>query len=155
MFFKRTFLFGNVRHEHLPKPFKSWLNRRGLHSVWHDFKNGLLASLLAWNVCKPSWAQECQIQEEIVHSSQLNADRTIHIYLPASYEKETQRRYPVLYLHDGQNIFSTGGTNCAFGWGSWQLDKTADELARAQKMQEVIMVAVDNSAIAWRNMTGG
>jgi enterochelin esterase-like enzyme len=52
----------------------------------------------------------------------------------------------VLYVQDGQNIFSPAGTNCAFGWGSWQLDKTADELARAKKMQEIIMVAVDNSA---------
>jgi enterochelin esterase-like enzyme len=51
----------------------------------------------------------------------------------------------VLYLHDGQNVFSSAGTNCAFGWGSWELDRTVDALCRAGKMQEIIMVAVDNS----------
>jgi enterochelin esterase-like enzyme len=72
-------------------------------------------------------------------------NRGIHIYLPPSYGTEPQRRYPVLYLHDGQNVFSSAGTNVAFGWGNWELDKTADELSRAGKMREIIMVAVDNS----------
>ncbi|MDD5140597.1 MAG: alpha/beta hydrolase-fold protein [Verrucomicrobiales bacterium] len=72
-------------------------------------------------------------------------NRGIHIYLPPSYSTQPQRRYPVLYLHDGQNVFSSAGTNAAFGWGSWELDKTADALARAGKMQEIIMVALDNS----------
>jgi predicted alpha/beta superfamily hydrolase len=51
----------------------------------------------------------------------------------------------VLYLHDGQNVFSSAGTNISFGWGSWDLDKTADELCRAGKMKEIILVAVDNT----------
>jgi enterochelin esterase-like enzyme len=72
-------------------------------------------------------------------------NRGVHIYLPPSYAAEPQRRFPVLYLQDGQNVFSSAGTNAAFGWGSWQLDRTVDELSRAGKMQEIIMVAVDNS----------
>jgi predicted alpha/beta superfamily hydrolase len=80
-----------------------------------------------------------------VPSRILGWNRAIHIYLPPSYESNPQRRYPVLYLHDGQNAFSSAGTNCAFGWGSWELDKTADELCRSGKMREIIMVAVDNS----------
>ena len=72
-------------------------------------------------------------------------NRGVHVYLPPSYGTEPQRRYPVLYLHDGQNVFSSAGTNCAFGWGSWELDKTADELARAGKLREIIMVAANNS----------
>jgi enterochelin esterase-like enzyme len=90
--------------------------------------------------------QESLIKDEVVPSQVLGTDRNIHVYLPPSYEQETNRRYPVFYVQDGQNIFSTAGTNCAFGWGSWQLDRTADELVRAKKMQEIIMVAVDNSA---------
>ena len=64
---------------------------------------------------------------------------------PDFYPTQPLRRYPVLYLHDGQNVFSSAGTNAALGWGNWELDKTADELSRAGKMQEIIMVAVDNS----------
>jgi len=72
-------------------------------------------------------------------------NRGVHVYLPPSYATRPQRRYPVLYLHDGQNVFSSAGTNCAFGWGSLELDRTVDALCRAGKMQEIIMVAVDNS----------
>jgi enterochelin esterase-like enzyme len=117
------------------------------------FQKWFLAGLIALNL-RASRGQECQIKEEIVHSRRLGADRAIHIFLPASYQTDPQRRYPVLYVQDGQNIFSPAGTNCAFGWGSWQLDKTADGLTRAGKMQEIIMVAVDNSP-ARRGEYGG
>jgi enterochelin esterase-like enzyme len=90
--------------------------------------------------------QERLAKDEVIASQSLGANRVIHVYLPPSYAKDARRRYPVLYIQDGQNIFSSAGTNSAFGWGSWQLDKTADALARAKKMQEVILVAVDNSA---------
>jgi enterochelin esterase-like enzyme len=77
-------------------------------------------------------------------ASKFIGSRGIHIYLPPSYDSQPARRYPVLYLHDGQNVFSSAGTNCAFGWGSWELDKTADDLSRSNLMREVIMVGVDN-----------
>lgn len=51
----------------------------------------------------------------------------------------------MLYLHDGQNAFTTVGDHVAFGWGNWQLDKTVTELSGAGKMQEIILVAVDCS----------
>jgi predicted alpha/beta superfamily hydrolase len=60
----------------------------------------------------------------------------------------------VLYLHDGQNVFSSAGTNICFGWGGWDLDKTADELCRAGKMQEIILVAVDNSNARYAEYCG-
>lgn len=81
-------------------------------------------------------------------------NRGLHIYLPPSYGTEPLRRYPVLYLHDGQNVFSSAGTNIAFGWGNWELDKTADELSRAGKMHEIIMVAVDNSRDRYLELCG-
>ena len=81
-------------------------------------------------------------------------NRGVHLYLPSSYSTQPQRRYPVLYLHDGQNVFSSAGTNCAFGWGSWELDRTVDALCRAGKMQEIIMVAVDNSFARMEEYSG-
>ena len=92
------------------------------------------------------WSAERYITEA-VSSKVLGQERTVRIYLPASYERTSERRYPVLYLHDGQNVFSFAGTNVGFGWGSWELDKTADELSNNGKMREVIMVAVDNSGL--------
>ncbi len=83
--------------------------------------------------------------DQTITSKFLGADRTIHICLPASYTNEPARRYPVLYLHDGQNVFSSAGPYVSFGWGNWGLDQTADALSRAKKMRDVIMVAVENS----------
>ena len=80
--------------------------------------------------------------------------RRVPIYLPPSYDRNFSGRFPVLYLHDGQNVFSTAGTNVAFGWGSWELDRTVDELSRAGKMQEIIMVAVNNSAARMTEYSG-
>jgi predicted alpha/beta superfamily hydrolase len=72
-------------------------------------------------------------------------NRGVHVYLPPSYRTQPDLRYPVLYLHDGQNVFSSAGADATFGWGSWELDRTVDELSRAGRMQEIIMVGVDNS----------
>jgi enterochelin esterase-like enzyme len=52
----------------------------------------------------------------------------------------------VLYLHDGQNVFSSSGTDTTFGWGTWELDRTVDELCRQGKMQEIMMIGVDSSS---------
>jgi len=103
---------------------------------------GLSALLLS---LQAATGQGQLVPEEAIASRFLGGSRTIHVYLPPSYKKESKRRYPVLYLHDGQNVFSPAGTNVAFGWGNWELDRTVDKLCRAGKMQEIIMVGVDNS----------
>ncbi|HXI71855.1 MAG TPA: alpha/beta hydrolase-fold protein [Verrucomicrobiae bacterium] len=101
-----------------------------------------------------TFAQSGSLLDTNLPSKFFGWNRGIHIYLPPSYSTQPQRRYPVLYLHDGQNVFSSAGTNAAFGWGSWELDKTADELSRAGKMQEIIMVTVDNSFARYEEYCG-
>ena len=44
-------------------------------------------------------------QKQVIHSNNLNEDRTYQIYLPASYTWALDRRYPVLYVLDGQTHF--------------------------------------------------
>ncbi|MBK9139454.1 MAG: alpha/beta hydrolase [Verrucomicrobia bacterium] len=83
------------------------------------------------------------VREERLPSAALGAERMVRVYLPASYHAEPTRRYPVLYVHDGQNAFTTAGRDAAFGWGSWELDRIATELAAAGRLREIIMVAVD------------
>src|SRR5690349_5970673 len=80
-----------------------------------------------------------------IASKLLGTNRTVRVCLPAGYET-SRRRYPVLYIHDGQNAFSTVGDHVAFGWGNWRLDQTVDALAAAGKMRQIILVAVDCSA---------
>jgi predicted alpha/beta superfamily hydrolase len=98
-------------------------------------------------------AEERFLNQEVA-SRFLNATRTVHVYLPPSYAQKPNYRYPVLYLHDGQNLFSSAGTNICFGWGSWELDKTADGLCREKKMQEIILVTIDNSPARYAEYCG-
>ncbi|KAI9026961.1 Alpha/Beta hydrolase protein [Hyaloraphidium curvatum] len=72
-------------------------------------------------------------------------DRLVRVYLPPSYEDPAKgdKRYPVLYAHDGQNLFSTLGPGAAFGWGPWEIDLWIDRLVHLRLMREVIVVAFD------------
>jgi len=108
---------------------------------------------IIWAIVQCAKGEQRLVQEEFP-SRFLGTARMVRIYLPPSYGQETRKRYPVLYLHDGQNVYSSAGTNVAFGWGNWELDKTADELSRKGKMQEIIMVAVDNSPARYAEYCG-
>ena len=68
--------------------------------------------------------------------------RDIIVWLPPSYEKNMDKRYPVLYAHDGQNLFDL--STSSFGV-DWQLDETADSLIRQGKINEMIIVGIYNT----------
>jgi predicted alpha/beta superfamily hydrolase len=72
----------------------------------------------------------------------LNSPRDIIVWLPPSYDSATTRRFPVLYMQDGQNVFDP---TTSFGGVDWQADEVADSLIRHGAMQEVIIVAIGNS----------
>ena len=68
--------------------------------------------------------------------------RDIIVWLPPSYEKNTDKRYPVLYAHDGQNLFDP--STSSFGI-DWQLDETVDSLIMQNKIDEMIIVGIYNT----------
>ncbi|MCU7496169.1 MAG: histidine kinase [Ignavibacteria bacterium] len=68
--------------------------------------------------------------------------RDVIVWLPPSYAKDNNRRYPVLYMHDGQNIIDPNTSS--FGY-DWQVDETSDSLIKAGRMQEVIIVGINNT----------
>jgi predicted alpha/beta superfamily hydrolase len=76
------------------------------------------------------------------HSRYLPCDRDIIVYLPPDYDESPGRRYPVLYLHDGQNLFDE---ETAFCGNEWHADETAEDLIRHGEMQPVIMVGIYNT----------
>ena len=69
----------------------------------------------------------------------LGRERTLRLYLPPSYESAPDRRYPVIYMHDGQNLFDDA-TSYA---GEWGVDETMDAFARTRGF-EAIVVGIDN-----------
>lgn len=77
------------------------------------------------------------------HSDVLGAARRVWIYLPPAYEQEPERRYPVLYLQDGQNVFD--GATAFIAGREWEVDETAQRLIRERRVEPLIVVAVDNA----------
>ena len=65
------------------------------------------------------------------------------VYLPPMYDAELDRRYPVLYLQDGQNLFDP---DTSFIPGNyWRVGETADELIMSGAVEPLIIVGIYNT----------
>ena len=65
--------------------------------------------------------------------------RAIRIYHPPGYEENTLRRFPVLYMQDGQNLFFPEES---FLGNEWQVDETMDRLDQMNALRKAIVVGV-------------
>ena len=100
---------------------------------WHDSTSSAASAPK-----KSTATRSVSILSDSFAIPQLGRHRRVWIYLPLGYAKGT-RRYPVLYMHDGQNVFDAAASFA----GEWGVDETLDSLrARA------IIVAVDNGGNA-------
>jgi len=77
-----------------------------------------------------------------VSSQFLAPDRDIVIYTPPGYDEATTTRYPVLYMHDGQNLMDPATS--AFGV-AWEIDDTATTLIDDSRMEPIIIVGIYNT----------
>ena len=92
-----------------------------------------------------------------LYSPQLDNQRDIFVYLPPSYAS-SDRHFPVLYMHDGQNLFDA---ETSFA-GEWQVDESMELLS--EEGIEAIVVGIPNagndrldeySPFAMSNLGGG
>ena len=75
-------------------------------------------------------------------SINLNNKRDIIVWLPPSYNDDMGKRYPVLYMHDGQNIVDP--STSAFQT-DWQIDEAADSLIKQELIEPIIIVGIYNT----------
>ena len=75
----------------------------------------------------------------------LSSARSILVYVPKGYDEDSERRYPVLYLHDGQNLID-GKTSHVPGV-TWNVHHTTDRLIAEGKIQPLIMVGIYNAGM--------
>jgi predicted alpha/beta superfamily hydrolase len=70
--------------------------------------------------------------------------RTVRVLLPPGYAdgKNRTKRYPVLYLNDGQNLFDAATS--IFNPIEWQVDEAVDRLIRLNRVSPLIIVGIDN-----------
>lgn len=82
-----------------------------------------------------------QIERHVSTSAYLRNTRGIDVYLPPGYNP-SQRRYPVLYMHDGNNLFFK---EIAFGGMPWGIDRVLNHLIAIQRVPPLIVVGVYNT----------
>lgn len=86
-------------------------------------------------------SKNVRVADTAFYMPQLKTKRTIRVYLPSGYATGKER-YPVLYMHDGQNLFD----ETLNPFGEWGVDEYLDS---AQK--KCIIIAIDNGANARMN----
>lgn len=99
---------------------------------WEDAGDGGANSTAAANV---------EIMDENFYIPQLDRTRRIWLYLPPDYHT-TDKSYPVIYMHDGQNLFDQA---TSFS-GEWEVDETLNQLHAAGD-HGAIVVGIDNGGI--------
>lgn len=79
------------------------------------------------------------------HSRIFHNTRFLRVWLPPGYDdpQNAGRRYPVLYLNDGQNLFESA---TSFTGVEWQVDETAERLIHEGTVPPMIMVGIDNAS---------
>ncbi len=105
------------------------------------------------------WMDDFAVEKEKLHTAsanvkiidtafympQLNRYRRIWLYLPPNYQS-SNKKYPVLYMHDGQNLFDAP----ASAYGEWGVDECMDSLL-AKGKQASIIVGIDNGGATRTN----
>lgn len=81
-----------------------------------------------------------EFQSRVFHNT-----RFLRVWLPPGYDdpQNAGRKYPVLYLNDGQNLFEPA---ISFTGVEWQVDETADRLIREAVIPPMIIVGIDNAS---------
>lgn len=75
---------------------------------------------------------------EALDMSPLDKKRKVWIYLPESYHTSA-KNYPVMYMHDAQNLFDQALSYS----GEWEVDETLDKLAKTTNL-EMIIIGIDH-----------
>jgi predicted alpha/beta superfamily hydrolase len=75
-------------------------------------------------------------------SAALGTTRRVWVYLPPQYAAEPARRFPVLYLQDGQNVFD--GATAFLAGKEWEVDETVERLSSEGRIEPLVVVAVES-----------
>ncbi len=121
-------------------------NRRGTATAGEDT---LRIAVAAWRDAfeKPA-ARVSSITGDVrrhpAFASRHVLPRDVIVWLPPGYDAQADRRYPVVYFHDGQNVLD-GATSFIPGQ-EWRADEAADRLVRSGRVPPFLIVAVSNTS---------
>lgn len=111
----------------------------------------LMLLLPLWLVAytAPAQPNSGHVEHHANFPSKLVKARHVDVWLPAGYPKPG-KRYPVLYIHDGQNLFNP---KTSYGGTAWEVDSVLSQLISAGKVQECIVVGVWNTDLRFQEYT--
>lgn len=78
-----------------------------------------------------------------LYSEELKANKELSIYLPPTYFTSS-KFYPVIYMHDGQNVFDPKSSS--YG-EEWSIDETMNKLISNHEINEAIIVAIHTNNV--------
>ena len=70
-------------------------------------------------------------------------DRVVRVVVPTGYDERRPDAYPLLLLHDGQNLFAEGST--APGGGSWRVDRAVEALVASGRIPPIVVAGIDHA----------
>lgn len=104
-------------------------------------------AMLALLMAVPAWGQtDGRLIEWTDVSSVHVQPRNVTIWLPPGYD-QSSRRYPVIYMHDGQNVFTPGR---AYGGEEWGVDEALSRMMAAGRTRGAIVVGIWNTNLRGR-----
>lgn len=74
--------------------------------------------------------------------------RTLRVLVPPRYNRDRNKKYPVLYLNDGQNLFHVRTAQSK--WSEWGVDETYKDLLAYREIEPIIIVGIDNAGKSGR-----
>lgn len=98
-----------------------------------------IVSLLLGIIFVNSNAQESTASKQVstfsIEAPQLNTSKKIWVYLPKDYTTNSKKKYPVIYMQDGQNLFDAKTSYV----GEWNVDETLDSISA-----QVIVIGIEH-----------
>jgi predicted alpha/beta superfamily hydrolase len=106
-----------------------------------------MAFLKSRKSAKPSTAADAPVVSGALRLHELRSRifrnrRLVRVWLPPDYDAAAGKRYPVLYLNDGQNLFDPA---TAFAGVDWRVGASAERLIADKKIVPLIIVGIDNT----------
>jgi len=114
-------------------------NRTYINNQKNDTVNIKILNWMGAAIKKSTASKNVSVLSDHFKMPQLSRTRRIWIYLPPDYNS-TKKSYPVLYMHDGQNLFDDA-TSYA---GEWNVDETLNQLYK-EKGFELIVIGIDHA----------
>ncbi|HSE12823.1 MAG TPA: alpha/beta hydrolase-fold protein [Rudaea sp.] len=97
------------------------------------------------------WPHFTTLQGQVItliaafQSTALGNSRAIYAYLPPTYIENTDATFPVVYMHDGQNLWASH-PEWSFSGTTWEVDTAFDNAANDGTIKEAVVIGIANDA---------